>query len=104
LVLGLVVKATTNKTWLLFIAFGIFMHLILDQMWLEPRTFFWPFLGWDFPKSPHQEFFPWLLGIFRAIIKDPRVFLSELVGLLILIWVGAVVLIASLKSRRTEQK
>jgi hypothetical protein len=26
-------------------------HLLLDQMWLEPHTFFWPFLGWQFPRE-----------------------------------------------------
>ncbi len=30
---------------ILYIAYGVFMHLILDSMWLNPATLFWPSLG-----------------------------------------------------------
>jgi inner membrane protein len=102
--IGALVWVFTKKSWLSWIGFGIWMHLILDQMWLEPRTLFWPILGWEFPRYPHQEFTSWLVGIFHAIINDPRVLLSELVGLVIFIWIAAVVLFAVLNNRANRRK
>lgn len=97
---GAAVWIFTHRTWLSWVGFGVWMHLILDQMWLEPRTLFWPLLGADFPRYIHQEFTSWLLGIFRAIINDPRILLSELSGFIILLWFAGVILIAYIKKRR----
>lgn len=33
------------------IASGSFLHIFEDQAWERPQTFFWPLLGWDFPKD-----------------------------------------------------
>jgi len=33
------------------LAAGTFFHLMEDQMWGDPRTLFWPFLGFSFPKD-----------------------------------------------------
>lgn len=30
---------------ILYIAYGVWMHLLLDSMWLNPVTLFWPLLG-----------------------------------------------------------
>lgn len=30
---------------------GSFLHLFEDQMLAHPQTFFWPLLGWGFPRS-----------------------------------------------------
>ncbi|MHC1757876.1 MAG: metal-dependent hydrolase [Methanosarcina sp.] len=30
---------------------GSFLHLFEDQMGLDPQTFFWPLLGWSFPRD-----------------------------------------------------
>jgi len=47
---GLCLYRSRGKTWLLGFSFGTFMHLIQDQMWLEPRTFLWPLYGFAFEK------------------------------------------------------
>ena len=83
---GLFVYAFDKKPYMLLIAFGVFMHLVLDQMWLEPRTFYWPLYGLKFPRYTHMEPVAWIMGILRAIASDPRVLLSELVGFGILAW------------------
>ena len=83
---GVLYWAFTDKGWILIIAFGIFMHLILDQMWLEPGTLFWPLYGTAFPRDPNMEPLIWLRGVLHAIVSDPRVILSELVGLIIFGW------------------
>jgi membrane-bound metal-dependent hydrolase YbcI (DUF457 family) len=33
------------------LATGSFFHLFEDQMWIQPRTFFWPLRGFGFPRS-----------------------------------------------------
>jgi membrane-bound metal-dependent hydrolase YbcI (DUF457 family) len=72
-----------RQRWLLALAAGTLMHLVLDEMWLSPATLFWPLLGPDFPK---RELASWLGNIFQAIISDPRTYVTELIGLAVLVW------------------
>jgi hypothetical protein len=37
------------------LASGSFFHLFEDKMWAQPRTFFWPSFGLDFPKD-HTDY------------------------------------------------
>jgi inner membrane protein len=53
LVTGFFVNVNYKKTWLVVIALGMCSHLILDLMWLNPHTLFWPVYGWSFP-TPEQ--------------------------------------------------
>lgn len=102
--LGLIVYALTKKSWGLLVAFGVFMHLVLDQMWLEPRTLFWPLYGLRFPRHTHMEPVAWIMGILRAIASDPRVLLSELAGLFILSWLFIVTFGERVKNRMFHSK
>ena len=72
-----------GKTWLLFLSFGIFMHLILDQMWRAPRTLLWPILGLEFERLVLTG---WLEGMWHSLLTDPAIYIPELIGLLVLIW------------------
>jgi membrane-bound metal-dependent hydrolase YbcI (DUF457 family) len=53
LVTGFFVTVNYKKTWLVVIALGMCSHLILDFMWSNPHTLFWPVYGWSFP-APEQ--------------------------------------------------
>jgi membrane-bound metal-dependent hydrolase YbcI (DUF457 family) len=79
---------TQGKPELLIIAGASFCHLLEDQMWNTPEVLFWPFLGWDFPKDMISgNFFEYLMIIFNRSY-DPEfieVFISEIVGLLIIV-------------------
>jgi membrane-bound metal-dependent hydrolase YbcI (DUF457 family) len=79
---------TQGKPELLIIAGASFCHLLEDQMWNTPEVLFWPFLGWDFPKDTISgNFFEYLMIIFNRSY-DPEfieVFISEIVGLLIIV-------------------
>jgi membrane-bound metal-dependent hydrolase YbcI (DUF457 family) len=76
-----------RSIWMLSLAAGTFMHLILDESWLVPGTLFWPLLGLTFPKI---ETGYWLEDILQALLSDPKTYISELVGLIIVVWFGAV--------------
>jgi len=41
------------------LAWGSFVHHILDGMWLFPKTYLWPVYGWSFPKGTPEDWF-WL--------------------------------------------
>ena len=51
---------------LLPLAIGSALHLLLDAMWNMPITLLWPFMGWNFVDSGHSDLFsslpiPWSL-------------------------------------------
>jgi inner membrane protein len=79
---GFILYARWHKNWLLVLAFGVFMHLVLDEMWLDMHTLLWPAQGFSFPSvylpdpgqgtPPEQEM--------------AKVLISELVGLVVLGW------------------
>lgn len=81
-VAGFLLYRRWGRTWLLILSFGTFIHLILDQMWLTPRTLLWPLYGFAFPKA---ELTDWMQNIFRALLRNPGVYIPEIVGGIILI-------------------
>lgn len=82
-VVGSFLYKSRRKVWLLILASGTFMHLILDEMWSAPRTLFWPFLGFTFERVDLTN---WASNIFHALISNPEVYIPEAVGLVILLW------------------
>ncbi len=93
-----------HRVWLLTLAAGTFVHLLLDGMWNTPSTFFWPTMGFTFVKVDIEG---WLPSIFKAIISDQAIFISELAGLIIVLWIGLTVLrrrkvIAFIRSGKVE--
>lgn len=88
-VLGACVYKRWKKLWFLILSFGSAMHLILDQMWLNPRTLLWPAYGWSFARVDSTDFFGWLPDMFHALMTNTSVFVSELIGFSILAWFAA---------------
>jgi len=76
---GLCLYLSRHKSWLLVLAFGVFMHLVLDEMWLRPGTLLWPLQGLSFggPVASHS------LAVYLLIF-----FISEAVGLVVLGWMA----------------
>jgi membrane-bound metal-dependent hydrolase YbcI (DUF457 family) len=72
-----------GKTWLLVLSFGTFLHLILDEIYLEPRTFLWPVYGFAFRRTDISDFPGRMLHELRA---DAAVYVPEIIGGAILIW------------------
>lgn len=72
-----------RKPWLLVLAFGSLMHLLLDSMWLEPDTLWWPALGLSFGVP--DEAAGWLGRVIDNLFRDPAVFIPEVLGLTVLL-------------------
>jgi membrane-bound metal-dependent hydrolase YbcI (DUF457 family) len=80
-ILGLIYYGFYRKTWPLVIAFGIFMHLILDQMWNSPSTLLWPLYGTSFPRIDLSN---WLTNMINLLLTHPIVALPEISGMLVI--------------------
>lgn len=40
----------TRNNWLVPVVFGVVLHDLFDEMWTQAGVFYWPLLGWKFPK------------------------------------------------------
>jgi len=84
---GFYLYQNRSKTWLLVLSFGTGMHLVQDQMWLEPRTLLWPLYGFAFERI---DLTYWVQNLLHALRTEPDVYVPELVGVAILIWFALV--------------
>jgi membrane-bound metal-dependent hydrolase YbcI (DUF457 family) len=41
------------------VVIGVFVHLILDAVWLSPDGFLWPLFGFEFPARSGRTSPPW---------------------------------------------
>ena len=88
--IGFYLYKSRRSVWLLTLAAGTFMHLVLDELWLEPQTLFWPFLGITFERT---DLSIWMSGILQALISDPKVYVPEVVGFVVLVWFGLTLIV-----------
>lgn len=63
---------------ILSIAYGIWTHLILDRMWLNPTTLLWPLLG-GFAQTDFEFWH------FTVTIREPYNIIGEIAGVTILL-------------------
>lgn len=76
---GLLVYAWRRGIGLLSLCFASMMHLVLDEMWLNPGTLFWPAYGWPFQGTDTgvvAALRKWL----DALTTEPGAYLPEIVG------------------------
>ncbi len=55
LLIGLYLYEKRESIKVIALATGSFFHIFEDQIWAQPRTFFWPLFGSDFPKD-HTDY------------------------------------------------
>jgi inner membrane protein len=79
---GLYCYLSRHRTWLLALSFGTFTHLLFDQMWLSPRTLFWPLYGVAFEKVDLTN---WVQRILYELPNAPAVYSPEIIGGIILV-------------------
>jgi len=79
---GIYLYRKQRRNWLLVLSFGIFTHLVFDQMWLTPDIILWPLYGWSFPQG-NPNIFIWLEDMLMGLITNPDTYISEAVGALV---------------------
>ena len=69
------------------LAIGIFLHILLDALWLDPETLWWPLFGWGFSAAGPET----VSGYLEALSRNWWMWLGELLGLLYLayLWSAA---------------
>ncbi len=76
-------RGRPRKQWMP-LAIGVLLHLVLDAMWRQPETLWWPFRGWAFTSTGYAtvgEYLSWLL-------TDPVTWVGEAAGLAYLLYLG----------------
>ena len=93
-ILGVYLYLRNSMTAALTLSYGSLVHLVFDEMWLDPQTFLWPLCGWSFARVDIDNWFPKML---HSLVSNPHVFMPEIVGFLIisqfifgLVWGGRV--------------
>ena len=80
---GLYLYTSRHRNWLLVLGFGIFMHLVLDEMWLDTQTLLWPLQGFSFPTVYYPDLEQGVTGAGNAA----KLLVSELGGLVVVGWI-----------------
>ncbi len=100
--LGFYIYWKKRNPGLLACAAGSFLHLLEDGMWANPSTFFWPLLGWNFPRGcPDYTGWAYFARMFKRSF-EPELslcFISELLGMIVIIFIIAI----SVKKRIEER-
>jgi hypothetical protein len=94
-VLVLTRRGRPRKRWMP-LAVGVLMGLVLDGMWRQPETLWWPFLGWEFTTTGFDtagEYLRWLL-------TDWRTWALEALGLAYLVFLAGRARLGDPKRRR----
>ena len=82
-VAGFLIRGYSGKTWGIALSIGTLFHLILDQMWQAPKTLFWPVFGIAFERMDPTY---WLGNIFSALLRNPEVYVPEIIGVVVFVW------------------
>ncbi|MCJ7769863.1 MAG: metal-dependent hydrolase [Dehalococcoidales bacterium] len=82
---GLYIYRSHSQLWLSVVAFGTLLHLILDQMWQTSQTLLWPVFGFAFPR---EDMTGWAQDTLQALLKNPAVYIPELIGAGIIVLFG----------------
>lgn len=87
-------RGRPRKRWMP-LAIGMLLHLLLDAMWSDAATLWWPFLGVDFTPSGAATAGAYV----TSILTDWRVWAFEAVGLVYLVVLGRNAHLATAEAR-----
>ena len=76
-------RGSRRRQWML-LAVGILMHILLDALWRQPETLWWPFLGSTFATSGFGTYGAYV----RDLMTNPTMWAGEAVGLAYLVWLS----------------
>jgi inner membrane protein len=83
---GYIIYRYRKASFMLLLAFGTLVHLILDCMWLEPRVLLWPLYGFTFKKGNPVPFGKYLWSLVITFFNTPWKAIPELIALAIICW------------------
>jgi len=69
----------SRKSWLLTLALADLFHLLLDFIWYNPATLFWPLLGGFEPYEAEG----WFSDILYNLTHSPGIYVPEIIGLVV---------------------
>ena len=69
-----------RKSWLLTLALANVFHLMLDSIWDNPETLFWPFLG----NFKLYEAEGWVSDLWYNLTHLPELYIPEIIGLIVI--------------------
>ncbi len=95
-VLALTRRGRRRKQWMM-VSVGVMLHLVLDAMWNQPETLWWPFLGSDFTGT----LFPTYGAYVRDLVTNPLLWAGEVVGAAYLVRLARASGLASGDARKT---
>jgi len=79
-----VVLVRYRRSWLLVLSSSSFAHLMLDGIWNNPGTLWWPLMG----PFLRVETTGWLTGIAYTLSSDPGSYVPETIGLIVIVFMG----------------
>ncbi len=79
-------RGRPRKMWMP-LAIGLLFHILLDAMWLDPETLWWPLLGSGFTAAGPETASSYI----SSVLTDWKVWLAEATGLVYLayLWSAA---------------
>jgi inner membrane protein len=83
---GFLIAFKYKNSFMLMLAFGTFVHLILDGMWQKPNILLWPIFGFGFEKLPPIPFGTYLWDLILQLFKTPWEIIPELIAAIIFFW------------------
>jgi len=87
-------RGRPRKMWMP-LAIGLLFHLLLDAMWLDPGTLWWPLFGWGFSAAGPET----ASGYLSSVLGDWRVWLGDAAGLVYLGYLWSAAGLADAKRR-----
>jgi len=84
-IVGFYIYRSRHHVWLVTLSFGSLLHIIEDEMWIMPKTLFWPFKGFTFDKLAPDY---WLGSLWHKFLHDPSVYIPEWIGIAIVVGFG----------------
>jgi inner membrane protein len=81
---GLMQIIFSKRTWIIYIWAGCVFHLVLDQIWLNPTTIWWPVEG------PIQRGITkgWFAALLHDLVSNPYVYAGEILGFTITFYIA----------------
>lgn len=70
-------RGRPRKRWMP-LAIGILFHMLLDALWLDPETLWWPLLGWGFSAAGPATASAYI----ESVVTNWWVWAGEVVGLI----------------------